>query len=97
MPKRIIIYKLVINEHGNKSIPGFVSDGGYFIDSGSMIGVSKDDTDIYIPSDIATLSNQQFIDRIVSMSLQDSSCRELTADQKTDIANKWLNEKGFSS
>ena len=94
--KNIIEYKL-----HDGHVPYFVGDGGYFIIGKKFIGVSIDDTNSYIPKsadaggDLVYLTNQNLIDRVVSIAMNDMDGNELTAEQKTEIANNWLNSKGF--
>ena len=50
MAKHILKYK----NHG-KDIPWFISEPGLFIINSWYYGISKEDTDCYIPSDIAKI------------------------------------------
>jgi len=96
MAKYIVEYKLQAGH-----IPYFIEDGGYYLDTGKMVGVTKDDVDCYIPKltsdggDLDDFTNQQFIDKVKAMTLYDSEGTELTTQQKEDQANAWLTDKGF--
>lgn len=91
MAKHIVEYKL----HGG-AVPYFIYDGGYAPVGGKLIGITKDDTDCYIPSlvadggDLVGLTNQQVIDRFVSIKSADQ-----TVEQATAAAQAWLTSKGF--
>lgn len=94
MAKFIVEYKL-----HKKEKPYFIEDGGYFPDSTNphkRIGVTEDDACCYIPlTTLVELTNAQLITRVEGLSLEDPMGNALTTQEKTDMANDWLTEKGF--
>jgi len=93
----IVEYKL-----HNGAIPYFISDGGYWPVNNKLIGITIDDSESYIPKftteggDLASLSNQDLINKVVSINLSDPRTeQEYTIEEKTNIAEQWLKEKGF--
>jgi len=97
MAKHIVEYKLQAGH-----IPYFIEDGGYFLDTGKMVGVTKDDVDCHIPKfttdsgELDNLTNQAFIDKVVAMTMYaEDGETELTTQQKDDLADAWLAAKGF--
>ena len=96
MAKKIVEYKL----HGGQT-PFFISDGGFWMVDGKMIGVSKDTADCYVPAstvdggELNHLDNQGVIDRVVGMDIKDNEQVSLTTEQKTAMAQAWLTERGF--
>ena len=98
MVKKIIEYMMHRNNNNNEIIPYFVEDGGYFVldtPYKSLIGVSCDTDEIFLPDGINALTNQELIDRVVSMDLKDEEGNPLTDEEKTVIAETWLSSKGF--
>ena len=90
--KYIIEYKL-----WNKEVPFFVEDNGYFQKDGSFIGISRDDFDCYIPSDIKKLSKMELEERIVSLNIviRDIEMNEkiLSKEEKQELVKTFLEER----
>jgi hypothetical protein len=100
--KHICKYKMHKDNNHRKITPYFISDGGYFIKGGEIIGITEDDDIIYVPKDtLITLTNDEFISYIKSLDLNDSqeskegSLQEVALDstQKEDLAKAWLKER----
>ena len=94
--KYIVEYKL----HGNIS-PYFIADGGYFEINNHFIGITKESSSSHIPKlvsdggDLLSLTNQDVIDRIVSLVVIDENDNILNDSEKEILANNWLISKGF--
>jgi hypothetical protein len=89
--KHIVEYKLWAGQ-----VPYFVEDGGYWLEGSKMIGITKDDSECFIPKmssdggDLKKLTNQELIARVVSIAMQNK-----TDAEKTAMAQSWLTSKGF--
>ncbi len=88
---QIIEYKL----DGDGTVPNFVKDGGYFIFDHKIIGVSIDTTERFMPESVTVLTNQELINRVISLNLRNEENTELSTEEKTTIATAWLTNKGF--
>ena len=87
--KKVIEYKL----DGDGSVPVFVSDGGYFLKEHKLVGLSVDSTDRFMPSSVVILTNQDLIDRVVSITMNTIDGEVITTAEKTTIATNWLQER----
>lgn len=63
----IVEYKLHRNSDGNKCIPSFIEDGGYFVSGSKLVGITVND-DSYIPSTLVELNRAALITRYTAMS-----------------------------
>lgn len=94
MTKHIVEYKMH-TDGINKTIPYFIEDGGYFEIGNKKIGVTCDDSEVYIPLETLTeMSSQAIIDRVVGMDIIRQG-ETLTESEKEDIATEWLTTRGF--
>jgi len=85
--KHVVEYKL----HG-EFVPYFIEDGGYFYNSGKLIGLTKDDQECYIPpaSLLVTFhTKNEFSNHIITLSRKTSEGEELSEEQKIILANSW--------
>jgi len=89
--KHIVKYKM----HGDK-IPYFILDGGYFAYEGNLIGLTRDDSNCYIPPDTELVtfhSKLDFANYIKTLVLKlfqpESEFVELTEEEKITLANSW--------
>jgi hypothetical protein len=99
MAKLILQYQL---EAGGK--PNAIEDGGYFPSTvagkNTLIGVSYDDVDNYVPvtGNYSVIPTSSLIARVKAMTIYDpfsGNTVELTLQEKGDLANAWLTERGF--
>ena len=65
----IVEYKLHRNERGNKIIPFFIEDGGYFGIGNKLVGHTVNDGS-YIPSTLVVLDKAALITRLTNMGYQ---------------------------
>ena len=63
----IVEYKLHRNSDGNKCIPSFIEDGGYYASGNKLVGIVVND-DSYIPSTLVELNRAALITRYTAMS-----------------------------
>ena len=63
----IVEYKLHRNSDGNKCIPSFIDDGGYYASGSKLVGIVVND-DSYIPSTLVELNRAALITRYTAMS-----------------------------
>jgi len=87
--KYIVKYKL-----WGKKIPFFIKDGGYFYSNGVLIGITHDDKDCYIPSDIEKISTKTDLENyITSLNIKkiDENNKEisLSNEKKQKLADKY--------
>lgn len=78
------------NNENNLITPYFISNGGYFPIAGEMIGVTEDDSKVYIPDTLTFLTAAEFVDYIKTLSLKNEEGIELSLEEKEQIANNWL-------
>lgn len=101
---RIVEYKMIIKDSGEKTHPMFIKDFGYFFNDKTYIGVipEEEDLDYYIPLDqIKVLSLNDLIDRSKTEQFKPSSfnriCDEngvvLDLDSLTNFITEWWNKK----
>ena len=90
MVNKIVKYVMHMNNDKNLVTPYFIMNGGHFLVNHEMVGVTEDDDKVYVPTTLEELSEQQFIDFVVSLSLKDEEGNEMTSEQKTSLANSWL-------
>lgn len=63
----IVEYKLHRNSDGNKCIPSFIEDGGYYASGNKLVGITVNDGS-YIPSTLVALDKAALITRYTAMS-----------------------------
>jgi len=63
----IVEYKLHRNSDGNKCIPSFIEDGGYYPSGNKLVGITVND-DSYIPSTLVELDKAALVTRYTAMS-----------------------------
>ena len=80
------------NNNNNLVTPYFISNGGYFPNEGEIIGVTEDDSVVYIPDTLTILSESEFVDYIKTLSLKNEEGIELSLEEKEQLANDWLDE-----
>lgn len=96
LAKKIIKYLLHKNDTNGLITPYFVNDPGHFGWVHEYIGVSEDDEIIYLPDTVDILTNQQFVDYVVSLPLRTPPSDELkTTEEKTTIAVTWIRNRGL--
>jgi|TARA_R100001530_G_scaffold114321_1_gene81275 hypothetical protein len=61
----IVEYKLHVNERGNKFMPYFIKDGGYYPVGNKLVG-STVDNGSYIPSTLIVLDKAALITRLTN-------------------------------
>jgi hypothetical protein len=62
----IVEYKFHRNRQGNKFIPYFIKDGGYFKDGDKVVGHTVDDGS-YIPETLVVLDRAALITRLTNL------------------------------
>ena len=62
----IVEYKFHRNRQGNKFIPYFIKDGGYFKDGDKLVGHTVDDGS-YIPETLVVLDRAALITRLTNL------------------------------
>jgi hypothetical protein len=67
--KKMVEYKLWLNENGNKVIPPHIIDGGYYMkNDGRLIGILEVDDDVYISSNaFIEITEAQLTERITNL------------------------------
>lgn len=101
---RIVEYKFILDDNGNKIKPSYILDGGYFTNHNSQIALvpEEDDLDYYIPTDaIKVLTLEQFIARgIAEQNREGSQERHVNTDNSimsdeelTMYLTNWWNNK----
>ena len=73
----IVEYKLHRNQQGNKFIPSFIVDGGYFPDGNKSVGIAVNDGS-YIPETLVVLDRAALITRLTN---QGYKIRNLETDE----------------
>jgi len=63
----IVEYKLHRNSDGNKCLPSFIEDGGYYVSGNKLVGITVNDGS-YIPSTLVELNRAALITRYTAMS-----------------------------
>jgi len=63
----IVEYKLHRNSDGNKCIPSFIEDGGYYASGNKLVGITINDGS-YIPSTLVALDKAALVTRYTAMS-----------------------------
>jgi len=61
----IVEYKMHVNKQGNKIIPYFIKDGGYFVDGDKLVGHTVDNGS-YIHSTLIVLDRAALITRLTN-------------------------------
>ena len=82
----IVEYKLHRNSDGNKCIPSFIEDGGYYASGSKLVGITVND-DSYIPSTLVELDRAALITRYTADApINDDTGDPLTAAEiESDI------------
>ncbi len=82
---RIVEYKMVINDIGNKVMPSWMLDGGYFFNEITYVGILPEDSDVnyYIP-----------LDQYILLTLEELINRSILEQNKEDSQNRITNNKG---
>jgi hypothetical protein len=94
MTKHIVEYKMHTDGQ-NKIIPYFIEDGGYFPDDNRLVGVTFDDSDIYIPLDtVIELTSEEFTAKVIALEMTKQGT-PLTSEEKETLANEWLDARGL--
>jgi hypothetical protein len=62
----IVEYKLHRNSDGNKCIPSFIADGGYYVSGNKLVGITVNDGS-YIPSTLVELDRAALITRYTAL------------------------------
>jgi hypothetical protein len=62
----IVEYKLHRNSDGNKCIPSFIEDGGYYVSGNKLVGITVNDGS-YIPSTLVELDRAALITRYTAL------------------------------
>jgi hypothetical protein len=63
----IVEYKLHRNSDGNKCIPSFIEDGGYYVSGNKLVGITVND-DSYVPSTLVELDKAALVTKYTAMS-----------------------------
>ena len=85
--KRVVEYKL----HGD-SVPYFIAKGGFFFNSGKMIGVTKDNSNCYIPPEpelVTFHTKEELVNHIKTLAIFSITGATLTEEQKATLADEW--------
>ena len=63
--RKLVEYKLWLNERCEKVVPQFIKDGGYYLkDDGTMIGILEAEHDVYIPDAFTEISTDDLTIRM---------------------------------
>ena len=79
----IVEYKMHVNKQGNKIIPYFIKDGGYFVDGDKLVGHTVDNGS-YIHSTLIVLDRAALITRLTNLGFtvrENSEDRLATAEE----------------
>jgi hypothetical protein len=79
----IVEYKMHRSKQGNKIIPLFIEDGGYFTDGNKLVGYTVNDGS-YIPETLIVLDKAALITRLTNMGykvLDNGTERSATAEE----------------
>ncbi len=79
----IVEYKMHRNKQGNKIIPFFIADGGYYVDGNKLVGHTVNDGS-YIPETLIVLDRAALITRLTNMGykvLDNGTERSATAEE----------------
>ena len=86
----IVEYKMHVNKQGNKIIPYFIKDGGYFSDGNKLVGHAVDNGS-YIHSTLIVLDRAALITRLTNLGYtvrENSEERLATAEEiETTVDN----------
>jgi|TARA_R100000656_G_scaffold61575_1_gene47583 hypothetical protein len=92
----IVEYKLHRNQQGNKIIPFFIIDGGYFVDGNKLVGIAVNDGS-YIPETLVVLDRAALITRLTNLGYKifNTETNEdvlATAEEIETIVDTWISE-----
>jgi len=84
-------------------IPYFIKDyiGGVTTSTGRNYGISQDDVNCYLPTEVVALTSEQFIAAIVAEDIKKATAEfpptleSMTTEEKTTFATDWLTARGF--
>ena len=80
----IVEYKMHRSKQGNKIIPLFIEDGGYYVDGNKLVGYTVNDGS-YIPETLIVLDKAALITRLTNMGhkvlLDNGTERSATAEE----------------
>ena len=91
---KIVKYLMHKNLEGNLCTPYFIEDGGHFITGNEMIGLTYDDSEVYVPETLTILTSEELVTHVKSLNMSDEKGK-LTIAKKESIANNWLKKHGF--
>ena len=90
----IVEYKLHRNERGNKIIPFFIEDGGYFVVGNKLVGHTVNDGS-YIPSTLVVLDKAALITRLTNLGYRrrvEDTERLATAEEIEAIVDTFISK-----
>ena len=90
MSRKIVKYLMHKNNDGNNITPLFIDNGGYFPDNNTLIGVTYDDSEIYIPETLTVLTKAELITFVKGLSFDDAEGNSKSVKEKKIMAEKWL-------
>jgi hypothetical protein len=62
----VVEYRLHRNNSGQKVVPTFIADGGYYVIDNKFVGITANDG-TYIPKELVSLNREDLILRLTSM------------------------------
>ena len=92
----IVEYKLHRNQQGNKFIPSFIINGGYFPDGNKLVGIAVNDGS-YIPETLVVLDRAALITRLANLGYKifNTETNEdvlATAEEIETIVDTWISK-----
>ena len=91
---KIVKYLMHKNGNGNLITPYFIEDGGHFIKEGEMVGLTYDDTEVYVPETLTVLTNEELVTHVKSLTMSGEE-GILSDDDKETMADQWLSQRGI--
>ena len=92
----IVEYKLHRNQQGNKFIPSFIVDGGYFPDGNKLVGIAVNDGS-YIPETLVVLDRAALITRLTNLGwtvVEGKDNRLATAEEIETVVDAFISKYG---
>ena len=90
----IVEYKFHRNRQGNKFIPYFIKDGGYFKDGDKVVGHTVDDGS-YIPETLVVLDREALITRLTNLGwtvVEGKGNRLATAEEIETVVDAFISK-----
>ena len=90
----IVEYKMHRSKQGNKIIPLFIEDGGYYVDGNKLVGYTVNDGS-YIPETLIVLDRAALITRLTNSGytvIDDGTDRLATAEEIEEVFDNFISK-----